>query len=236
MQVRLNKAIAHAGIASRRAADGLIASGKVSVNGQVVRTLGMEVGENDLVEVDGKPLPRPGKKLYYAINKPEGFITTASDEKGRPTVMDLVGDIDGRVYPVGRLDAATKGLLFLTNDGDFAYALTHPGNGKKKTYKVRALGHMSDEKLRKLRKGVEIDGRMTAPSEAVLKRQARDACTVELVIGEGRNRQIRKMFESIDMKVVELERIAVEDIRLGALKPGHYRKLRREEVDSLING
>jgi 23S rRNA pseudouridine2605 synthase len=233
--MRLNKAIAHAGIASRRAADELIVRGKVSVNGRTMRVLGTEVSEGDFIEVDGKPLPRSGKKLYYAINKPEGFITTVSDEKGRPTVMDLAADIDGRVYPVGRLDAATTGLLFLTNDGDFTYALTHPGNGKKKTYKVRALGHMSDEKLRKLRKGVEIDGRMTAPADAVLKRQTKDASTVELVIGEGRNRQIRKMFAAIDMKVIELERTAIGGIKLGALKPGHYRKLRREEIDSLMN-
>jgi 23S rRNA pseudouridine2605 synthase len=206
----------------------------VSVNGQVVTSLGSSVSDEDIVEVDGKAISVTGKKLYYALNKPEGFITTTADEKGRPTVLDLTLDIGVRIYPVGRLDAATTGLLLLTNDGDFAYAVTHPGRGKKKTYVARVSGQISEDKLRKLRNGVEIDGRKTAPAEATLIKQAKDYCIVELIIGEGRNRQVRKMFEAVGMKVSALERTAIGSVRLGALKPGHYRKLKREEIESLL--
>ena len=233
MSTRLNKYIADAGITSRRKADELIAAGRVKVSGEVVRTLGTVVEAGDVVSVDGREIGAAAKHYYIALNKPKGFITTTSDEEDRPTVMDLVTDVGERIFPVGRLDGATTGLLILTNDGDFAYRMTHPKHELEKIYRAYVSGVMSREKLAKLRKGVEIDGRLTAPAYAEIIKQGERSATVELRIHEGRNRQIRKMFAAIGCRVLELERVQVGPVRLGNLKTGHWRKLTPRELEEL---
>jgi 23S rRNA pseudouridine2605 synthase len=232
--MRLNKYIARAGVCSRRKADELIAGGSVKVNGAVVMTLGAHVEEGDTVEIGGRALAPMSKPRYILLNKPKGYITTADDERGRPTVMELVSDVDARVFPVGRLDADTTGLLLLTNDGDFAYAVTHPAHEVWKTYRARVAGTLSKERLARLRHGVELDGRRTAPAEAVLVRQSAAGAVVDLKIREGRNRQVRRMFAAVGNKVLDLQRTAIGDVRLGGLKPGHWRKLTRAEIESLL--
>jgi 23S rRNA pseudouridine2605 synthase len=232
--MRLNKYIAHAGVCSRRKADERISRGDVKVNGRVVTTLGAVVSDSDAVEVDGRMIAPAAKLVYILLNKPAGYITTASDDRGRPTVMDLVDDVEGRLYPVGRLDSDTTGALIMTNDGDFAQAVAHPARKVGKTYRARVAGPLSRERLARLRGGVEVDGRRTAPAEVALVSQSSGGAVVEIRIVEGRNRQIRKMFEAVGNRVTELERTAIGDIRLGRLKQGNWRKLTKSEIDSLV--
>ena len=231
--MRLNKYIAETGICSRRRADVLIANGNVKVNGQTISTMGYDVSEGDVVEVNGSEIKPVSKKIYILLNKPKGYITTTSDEKDRPTVMELVNDIGERVFPVGRLDGATTGILIMTNDGEFAYKLTHPKYEKLKTYRVKVNGVLSSERLNKLRKGVDIGGYVTAPANVEVIKQGPRFAIAEIQIGEGKNRQIRKMFSAVGNKVTELERIAFGSVRLGSTKQGHYRKLTQEEIKSL---
>jgi 23S rRNA pseudouridine2605 synthase len=231
--MRLNKYIAQAGAASRRQADELTRQGKVKINGAVMRTLGYDVQPGDVVTVDGKKLSPENRAVYILLNKPPGFVTTVSDERERPTVMELVNDIPERIYPVGRLDINTAGLLIMTNDGDFAARVTHPKHAVVKTYRARVAGVMSKERLAALRRGVDIGGYVTAPAGATLIRQSPNSALVELKIREGKNRQVRKMFEAVGNKVLELERTAVGSVYLGNLKSGHYRKLKRSEIESL---
>lgn len=231
--MRLNKYIALAGICSRRKADELIANGNVRVNGAVCREMGCRVEEGDRVEVNGRAVEAAGKKIYIALNKPAGFVTTMHDEKGRATVADLMADIPQRLFPVGRLDVQTTGLLIMTNDGDLAQRLTHPGHEVWKTYVASVAGVMSDVRLAKLRQGMDIGGFVTSPAKArVLKQNPRSA-VVEIAIREGKNRQVRRMFAAVGNRVQSLERIAVGNIRLGRLKEGHWRKLSREEIEYL---
>jgi 23S rRNA pseudouridine2605 synthase len=232
--VRLNKYIAHAGVCSRRKADELTACGNVKINGEVVTGPGANVGDDDVVEVNGIVVAPVKKSVYILLNKPKGYITTVSDEFGRPTVMELTGDIEGRIFPVGRLDADTTGLLIMTNDGDFANAVAHPAHEMRKTYRARVAGAISKERLARLRGGVNVDGRTTAPADVALVRQSAAGAVVEISIHEGRNRQVRKMFMAIGNKVIDLQRTAIGDIRIGGLKPGHWRKLTKSEIDSLI--
>ncbi|MDR3305913.1 MAG: rRNA pseudouridine synthase [Clostridiales Family XIII bacterium] len=232
--MRLNKYIAQAGAASRRKADELIASGHVRVAGKTTTVLGFDVSEGERVEIDGKEIRPAGKKIYLILNKPKGYITTTSDEKNRPTVMELVADVDDRVYPVGRLDGPTTGLLIMTNDGDFAQRLTHPKHELLKTYRARVNGVLSREKLAKLRNGVDIGGYVTAPARVDMIKEGARSAIVEIRISEGKNRQIRKMFSAVGCKVAELERVAVGDVRLGQLKEGHWRKMTHREIDALL--
>ncbi|MBE6030934.1 MAG: rRNA pseudouridine synthase [Clostridiales bacterium] len=233
--MRLNKYIAQAGIASRRKADELIINGNVKINGLPVKELGTDVKEGDVVEVNGRRIEAEGKKVYIALNKPLGYVTTSSDDKDRATVLDLVADIPERIFPVGRLDYNTSGLLILTNDGDFAYRLTHPKHHVYKTYRAVVQGQLSNERIARLRKGVDIGGFVTSPAIVnVIKQQERKAL-VEILIYEGKNRQVRKMFNAVGNKVLELERIAIGDVRLGRMMEGHYRKLTREEIEYLKN-
>jgi 23S rRNA pseudouridine2605 synthase len=234
--MRLNKYIAQAGVAGRRKADELTVSGKVRVNGQVVSAPGYDVKDGDVVEVNGRKLAPESRSVYIALNKPKGYITSVDDEKDRPTVMDLVRDIEERIFPVGRLDSATTGLIIMTNDGDLAYRMTHPRHEIYKTYRAKVSGVLSRERVAALRKGVDIGGYTTAPAEIQVIRQGQHSALVEIRIREGKNRQIRKMFSSVGNKVLELERTAVGDVRLGHLKQGHYRKLKRNEIDSLMKG
>jgi 23S rRNA pseudouridine2605 synthase len=232
--VRLNKYIARAGVCSRRKADELTVSGNVKINGEVIMTPGADVGDDDVVEVSGRVVAPSRKSVYILLNKPKGYITTVSDEFDRPTVMELTGDIEGRIFPVGRLDADTTGLLIMTNDGDFANAVAHPAREMRKTYRARVEGAISKERLARLRSGVNVDGHMTAPAEVTLVRQSASGAVVDLVIHEGRNRQVRKMFIAVGNKVIDLQRTAIGGIRIGGLKTGHWRKLTKSEIDSLI--
>jgi len=232
--MRLNKYIAMTGAASRRKADELIAAGKVRIGGKVVKTPGTDVAEGQAVSVDGRELAPAGKKLYYVLNKPKGYITTTADERGRPTVTELMAEVPERLFPVGRLDGPTTGLLIMTNDGGFAYRLAHPKHEILKTYRAEVSGPLSKEKIARLRKGVDIGGYVTAPAYVEVMKQGPKTATVEIRIGEGKNRQVRKMFAAVGCRVEELERIAIGGVRLGYLKPGHIRKMKRQEIEMLL--
>jgi len=234
LSMRLNKYIAAAGICSRRKADELTVQGRVKINGKTVSTPGYDVGDKDTVEVDGHMLYPETKKIYIALNKPAGYITSLKDEKGRPTVMDLLEDVESRVFPVGRLDFDTTGLLILTNDGDFSYKVAHPGHEILKTYRVCVEGVLSKERLAKLRKGVDLGDFVSSPAFVELIKQNHGNAITDIKIHEGKNRQIRKMFAAVGNKVKTLERTAIGNIKLGGLKPGHYRKLKREEIRELL--
>lgn len=233
--MRINKYIAQAGICSRRKAHELIANGNVKINGAVLKEPGYEVTDGDKVEVNGTQISAKQKAEYVLINKPLGMVTTVSDDKERLTVMDVVADIDARLFPVGRLDYNTSGALIMTNDGEMAYRLTHPKHEVYKTYRARVAGILSNEKAARLRKGVDIGGFVTSPAKVNIIKGTQHSTIVEISIHEGKNRQVRKMFAAVGNPVQELERIAIGEIRLGHLKPGHYRKLTREEVEYLKN-
>ena len=227
--MRLAKFLAHAGVASRRAAERLIASGRVSVGGEVVTDPARDVDEESGVAVDGEPV-RPERRVVYAVNKPKGVVSTAADTHGRPTVVDLLPAEARRLYPVGRLDADSTGLLLLTNDGDLANLLTHPRYGVEKVYRARvAPPRVSDRALRALREGVEFDDGVTSPARA---RQV-SAGVVEIALREGRKRQVRRMCEAVGHKVVELERVRFGPLRLAGLAPGAHRRLTVPEVEQL---
>lgn len=228
--MRLNKYIASAGICSRRKADELIENGNVKVNGAVVKTMGWQVEEDDVVEANGRVIETANKKIYVVVNKPLGYITSMQDEKDRDTVADLVADIPQRLFPVGRLDYNTTGLLIMTNDGELTQTLTHPRHEVYKTYVAKVAGVISDSRLAKLRKGVDIGGFVTSPAKVRLVKQMPRHAVVEISIREGKNRQVRKMFAAVGNKVQELHRTAIGEIRLGRLKEGHYRKLTKEEI------
>ena len=234
-KMRINKYIAQSGICSRRKADELIANGNVKINGAVLKEPGYEVTDGDKVEVNGMQISAKQKAEYVLINKPLGMVTTVSDDKERLTVMDVVADIDARLFPVGRLDYNTSGALIMTNDGEMAYRLTHPKHEVYKTYRARVAGILSNEKAARLRKGVDIGGFVTSPAKVNIIKGTQHSTIVEISIHEGKNRQVRKMFAAVGNPVQELERIAIGEIRLGHLKPGHYRKLTREEIEYLKN-
>ena len=231
--MRLNKYIASAGVCSRRKADELIANGNVKVNGASVREHGVQVEPGDVVAVNGKVIEEPADKIYVAVNKPLGYITSMDDDKGRATVAELVDDIPERLFPVGRLDYNTTGLLIITNDGQLTYTLTHPKHEVWKTYVAVVAGVLSDTRIAKLRKGVDIGGFVTSPAKVKVIKQMPRHAVVEIKIREGKNRQVRKMFAAVGNKVQSLERTAIGDVRLGRLMSGHYRKLTRQEVEYL---
>ena len=231
--MRLNKYIASAGVCSRRKADELIANGNVKVNGASVREHGVQVEPGDVVAVNGKVIEEPADKIYVAVNKPLGYITSMDDDKGRATVAELVDDIPERLFPVGRLDYNTTGLLIMTNDGQLTYTLTHPKHEVWKTYVAVVAGVLSDTRIAKLRKGVDIGGLVTSPAKVKVIKQMPRHAVVEIKIREGKNRQVRKMFAAVGNKVQSLERTAIGDVRLGRLMSGHYRKLTRQEVEYL---
>ncbi|MBC6679430.1 pseudouridine synthase [Zhenpiania hominis] len=233
--MRLNKYIAHAGIASRRKADELTINGNVKINGLTMREPGYNVKPGDVVEVNGQRISGQEKMEYVLLNKPKGYITSMQDEKGRPVVTELVADVDARLFPVGRLDYNTSGMLILTNDGDLTYRLTHPRHQVTKTYRALVSGVLSKEKLFRLRKGVDIGGFVTSPAQVKIIRQAERSAVVDITIHEGKNRQVRKMFAAVGNPVQELQRTAIGDLRLGRLKEGHYRKLTRNEIEYLKN-
>lgn len=234
--MRLQKYIADAGICSRRKAEELIGRGEVKVNGAVVTAMGVTVSDGDEVEVSGQKILSAEKKVYYMLNKPKGYVTTVKDQFGRPCVLDLIdGDIEKRVYPAGRLDYNTEGLLILTNDGDFVNAITHPSNKIEKKYIAVINGKITEENILKLKKGVIVDGRKTLPAKVFLSEIFKDKCIVEITITEGRNRQVRKMFEAVGHHVIDLTRVSIGNLELGNLKTGKIRRLNPGEVNALIN-
>ncbi len=233
--MRINKYIADAGICSRRKADELIANGNVKINGVVVDVMGVDVAEGDVVEVNGRVISGDHSKVYVAVNKPLGVITSMEDDRDRATVADIVADIPERLFPVGRLDYNTTGLLLMTNDGQLTYTLTHPKHEVFKTYEARVEGVISDARLRKLRNGVDIGGFVTSPARVRLIKQMPRYAVVEISIREGKNRQVRKMFAAVGNRVQALKRTRIGEIRLGRLKEGHYRKLTKEEIEYLKN-
>ncbi len=232
-KIRLQKYLAECGIASRRKSEELIAAGKVKVNG-VTASIGDKVSpKHDKVTVSGKKAVSVKKSVYIMLNKPRGFITTMSDEHDRKCVAELVKGINTRVYPVGRLDRESEGLLIMTNDGEFANALTHPSKHVSKTYRVTIRPEITKEQATAFRNGIEIDGRMTAPADLRILEAQENRTVVEVTIYEGRNRQIRKMFEALGIEVARLKRTKVGNLKLGMLKQGDYRDLTPEEVNSL---
>jgi len=235
MEIRLQKFLAQAGVASRRASEELILAGKVAVNGQTVTKLGTKIDpEKDLVTVNKKVIKVEKQKFYIALNKPAGYITSLKDPQGRKKVTDLLKDIQVRIYPVGRLDYETEGLLLLTNDGDFAYNLTHPKHKIKKTYLAQVQGIPSENDLQKLRTGIMLSDGPTATAEVSLLKKGKNTATIKITIHEGRNRQVRRMFEAINHPVLHLKRVRIGNLDLGALKVGEYRFLTPLEVQSLL--
>jgi pseudouridine synthase len=228
---RLQKILSRAGIASRRKAEGMIREGRVTVNGTVITELGSKADlERDHVKVDGRLLHRPGRLVYIAMNKPDSVVTTVSDPEGRRTVIDLLGRVKERVYPVGRLDYHSEGLLLLTNDGEFAYALTSAANHIPKTYLVKVTGSLAAEQEEQFRQGVPLGGRRTAPAGLKLTRRAQNPW-YEVRLHEGRNNQIRMMFKHFGLLVEKLKRIRVGFLEMGPLKPGEFRYLTPQEVE-----
>lgn len=226
--MRINKFLASAGVASRRECDRLIAEGRVKVNGKTA-ALGAEVGEEDEIFVDGKQVTLQ-KNEYYLLNKPKGYICSVSDEKGRKTVMDLMPQNVGRIYPVGRLDYDSEGLLIMTTDGGLAQKLTHPSNEVPKTYLVKIEGTLTEAMLNPIRSGVEIDGYVTKKCKAHIVETNREYTKIHITITEGKNREIRKMFAAIGKEVTLLKRIKIGEITLRGLDRGAYRKLTKQEV------
>lgn len=232
--VRLQKFMADCGIASRRKSEEIIESGKVKVNGHIAH-IGDKINpKKDLVTVYGKKINKTSDMHYIMLHKPRGYVTTVSDELGRKTVMDLVKDVDARIYPVGRLDRDSEGLLLLTNDGSFANALMHPRHHFAKVYRVTVRPSVSDEALHKLRNGIEIDGRVTAPCEVTIITQEQGRVVLEFVLREGRNRQIRRMCEAVGLEVARLKRISIGSLKLGMLAQGKWRELTENEVKKLL--
>lgn len=231
--MRINKYIADAGVCSRRKADELIANGNVKINGITVKEMGVDVGRGDVVEVNGRVIETASKKVYVVVNKPVGMITSMDDEKDRATVAEIVADIPERLFPVGRLDYNTTGLLIMTNDGELTYRLTHPKHEIYKTYVAKVDGVISDARVAKLRRGVDIGGFVTSPAKVRVLRQMPRYAVVEISIREGKNRQVRRMFAAVGNRVRELKRTQIGEIKLGRLKEGHYRKLTKAEIDYL---
>lgn len=232
--MRLNKFLAACGIASRRDCDKLIAEGRVCVNGKAA-VLGVVVSDSDCVTVDGRQVTLK-KNEYYLLNKPKGYLSTVSDEKGRRTVLDLMPDTVGRIYPVGRLDYDSEGLLILTTDGELAQRLTHPSNEVPKTYLVNIEGTLKESDLNPLRSGIEIEGGyVTKKCKAHIVETNKQYTKIHMTITEGKNREIRKMFAAIGREVVLLKRIKVGELTLRGLDRGSWRKLSRQEVEYLMS-
>jgi 23S rRNA pseudouridine2605 synthase len=228
--MRLAKHLAHAGVASRRASEELVRAGRVAVKGETVTDPACEVGPEDAITLDGKPVTGTRDRVVYALNKPAGVVSTARDPQGRPTVVTLVPQTE-RLYPVGRLDIDTTGLILLTNQGELAHRLTHPSFEVEKTYRALVGGPAVEERaLRALREGVELDDGRTAPARV----QRVSADTIELTIHEGRKRQVKRMCEAVGHPVKRLERVRFGPLELGDLPRGRWRKLTDPEVDALM--
>ena len=233
--LRLQKYIADSGITSRRKAEELIREGRVRVDGRVVTEMGVKIDPDvNTVEVDGRDIRPEQKKFYIMLNKPTGYITTTSDDFDRPTVMELTRDVHARIYPVGRLDYDTQGMLILSNDGDFANAIMHPSNKLKKTYLVWTRGMITPDAIKKLRAGVDIGDYVTRPAEVELIGANERESNIKVIIGEGKKRQVRRMFETVGFPVIRLKRVEIGGVMLGNLPEGKWRHLRKAEIDLLM--
>lgn len=233
--MRLAKYLADAGVASRRKAEQLIADGRISVNGVLVTEVGLVINPDlDLVEFDGEKL-EPQNKVYLILNKPVGYLSTTYDPQGRPTVMDLLKGIQGRLYPVGRLDLDTSGLLLLSNDGAFTNKMIHPRYHVDKKYQAWVKGHLSENALRQLTKGIELDDGLTSPAAVKVLQLNPQSTLIEMVIHEGRKRQVKRMLAAVGFPVISLRRTALAFLVLGNLKEGEYRRLHPREVKGLLD-
>ncbi len=231
---RLQKIISKTGFASRRKAEELISKGKVKVNGEIITEMGYKASYDDFIEVNGIPLNKTEDKVYFLLNKPRGVVTTTKDEKGRKTVVDLI-KTNKRIYPIGRLDYDTTGLILLTNDGELTNYLTHPRNKIEKVYVAKVEGIVIKEELKKLCNGVIIDGKKTGKAKAKILKidKKNNTSVVELIICEGRNHQVKNMFKTINHNVLKLKRESVAFLTLDGVKPGEYRELTIKEVKKL---
>ena len=232
-EMRLQKYLAEAGVASRRKSEELITQGRVEVNGAKVTEMGTRVDAGDTVKVDGKEVRREEKQVYIMLNKPAGFVTTSKDQFSRKTVLDLIQGVEERIYPVGRLDYETSGLLLLTNDGELAFKLTHPGHHIEKVYHARISGFLDEKEIKSLEKGIKIEDYVTAPAKLKLVEKLIDSSVIEVTIHEGRNRQVRKMFEAIGHTVLKLRRVATGSLKLEGLEEGKWRFLTDKEIKAL---
>jgi len=232
-EMRLQKFLAHAGIASRRAAEDIIKQGRVTLNGKTVIDMGVIVANTDMVTVDGKLIANEEEKTYVMLNKPVGYVSSAKDQFGRPTVIDLVRDIEQRLYPVGRLDYDTAGLILLTNDGDFTYKLTHPKHEIEKVYEALITGVPTNEEIEMFEAGLWIEDYTTSPAKIIIKEINKNNSLVHITIHEGKNRQVRKMCATIGHNVLALKRISIGTIALNDLPEGKWRRLSNEELNSL---
>lgn len=232
MKVRLQKFMADAGIGSRRACEKIILQGRVRLNGRIVKEMGITIDpQKDRVEVDGKVCQRKLDNVYIMLNKPKGVLSTARDPFGRIKVVDLVDEVKARLYPVGRLDRDTEGLLILTNDGEVTYKLTHPKFEIEKTYLAKVKGILRPKAIEALRKGIYLEDGITAPAKVQILKVNPDSTLVEIKIHEGRNRQVRRMFETVGHPVLHLKRTAIGELKLRGLKVGDWKYLNKKEID-----
>ena len=234
MKIRLNKYLALAGIASRREADRMISEGRVSINRETVDVLGIKIdGEKDKIEVDGKSVKRLKSEVYLMLNKPPGYLVTAKDPFQRPTIMDLLPKMKNRVFPVGRLDFDSEGLVLLTDDGELAYRLMHPSFQVTKEYRVRVTPKPDRSKLATLERGISLDGKKTAPAKFRILSTTMKGTLLLAKLHEGRKRELRRMFEYMGFGVLALKRVKLGSLHLGHLKKGEWRYLSREEIERL---
>lgn len=236
MEERLQKILAKAGIASRRSAELLIRDGRIRINGQVVVEMGCKADPaHDRITCDGKPITCE-KKVYVLLNKPAGYVTTLSDPQGRPVVSDLIADIPLRLFPVGRLDLDTEGALLMTNDGELGNTILHPRFEVKKTYEALVIGSPSRDTIKRLEEGIELDGFRTRPATIRVLKRRKDQTLVEIIIHEGKKRQVRKMFQAVNHRVLHLKRTAYGKLGLGSLPLGKYRVLTPDDLKKIFSG
>jgi 23S rRNA pseudouridine2605 synthase len=233
-EIRLQKYLAAHGIASRRRSEDLIKAGNVSVDGRIVTEPGTKISGNEKITVNGKQVKKEVKKYYIVINKPTGVVSSSKPERDLPCVVDLITDIDARLFPVGRLDADTSGMLLITNDGDFTQKLTHPSNEVWKTYEALVKGNPDEHDIQKFEKGVELEDGVTLPASLEVIGYKGKNSLVEILIREGRNRQIRRMFDALGHPVIYLKRIRIAGLDLGDLRPGEWRRLKSSDLKRLF--
>lgn len=236
-KIRIQKIMSDCGYCSRRKAEELIEKGRVKVNGHPCKLGDRAFPTKDIITIDGERLgvPKKKKKIYLMLNKPRGYVTTMSDELDRKCVTELLTGVTERVYPVGRLDKNSEGLLLLTNDGEFANNIMHPSKHISKTYRVTVRPSVNDEQLIQLAEGIDLDGKKTLPATVLVLDQTEGRVVLQITIKEGRNRQIRRMCEAVGLEVARLRRTSVGPVRLGMLKPGTFRELTAEEITALRN-
>lgn len=234
--MRINKYLASCGLGSRRKCENLILDGKIAVDGVITREFSLDIGENARVTYNGKPIKPNDKKVYIMLNKPKCYITSMSDEKDRKIVMDLLKNCKDRVFPVGRLDYNTQGLLLLTNDGDWANEIIHPSKHISKTYEVLLKVQLTNKQMNSIRNGIIIDGKRTLPATVQIVDKREEYFVTYVTIFEGRNREIRKMFEFLGVKIYGLKRLQIGSLELGDLAEGKYRYLDKNEINLVFGG